>query len=71
LPEFELQRLFEANELTLLRSRRDEERRNLDAYLDVAGCDGSERDRVLALAPEGRHFYTAFLGWYLLERRVP
>jgi len=71
LPDSELQRLFEANDLTLLRSRRDQERRRLDAYLDLAGCEGPERDRVLALGPEGRHSYTAVLGWYLLERQIP
>jgi SAM-dependent methyltransferase len=71
LPEIDLRQLFEANGLVLLRSRQDSERRNLAAYLDLAACEGPERARALALAPEGPEAYTAVLGWYLLERPVP
>ena len=53
----------------LLRSRQDDERRELGAYLDLAGCEGDARDAALGLAPQGRDAYTATLGWYLLERR--
>jgi ubiquinone/menaquinone biosynthesis C-methylase UbiE len=69
LPEIDLRHLFEANGLVLVRQRHDVERRGLDAYLELAGCVGEERERALALAPEGRERYTADLGWYLLERR--
>jgi SAM-dependent methyltransferase len=69
LPEIDLRQLFEANGLVLLRSRQDEERRELGAYLDLAGCEGDARDAALGLAPHGRDAYTATLGWYLLERR--
>jgi len=69
LPDIDLRQLFEANGLVLLRERRETERRPLDAYLDLAGCGGAERERAVALAPEGRESYTATLGWYLLERR--
>jgi SAM-dependent methyltransferase len=69
LPEIDLRQLFEANDLVLLRSRQDEERRELGAYLDLAGCEGEAREAALALAPHGREAYTAALGWYLLERR--
>ena len=68
LPEIDLRQLFEANGLILLRDRHDVERRPLDAYLDLAGCAGDDRERALALAPEGPDAYTARLGWYLLER---
>jgi SAM-dependent methyltransferase len=71
LPEIDLRHLFEANGLVLLRDRRDSERRELAAYLDLAGCVGDERERALGLAPEGTDFYTAVLGWYLLEKRLP
>jgi SAM-dependent methyltransferase len=71
LPEIDLRQLFEANGLVLLRERREAERRELAPYLALAGCDGPERERALALAPEGSEAYTAVLGWYLLERRVP
>jgi SAM-dependent methyltransferase len=69
LPDIDLRQLFEANDLVLLRSRQDEERRELGAYLDLAGCEGDARESALDLAPQGRDAYTAALGWYLLERR--
>jgi hypothetical protein len=69
LPEVDLRQLFEANALGLLRSHQDEERRELGAYLDLAGCEGEARESALRLAPHGGEAYTAALGWYLLERR--
>jgi SAM-dependent methyltransferase len=69
LPGIDLRQLFEANRCALLRERRDVERRSVDDYLDLAGCEGDARERALALAPQGRDAYTAVLGWYLLERR--
>ena len=71
LPEIDLRQLFEANGLTLLRWHRATEQRALDRYLDLAGCVGEERARALALAPHGDAFFTASVGWYLLERRFP
>lgn len=69
LPEIDLRHLFEANGLVLVRQRHEVERRALDAYLELAGCAGEQRERALALAPEGSERYTAELGWYLLQRR--
>ena len=69
LPEVDLRQLFEANGLVLLRSRSREERRELGAYLDLAGCEGEARQAALRLAPQGPTAYSAVLGWYLLERR--
>jgi SAM-dependent methyltransferase len=69
LPEVDLRQLFEANGLVLLRSRSQEEHRELGAYLDLAGCTGEARESALRLAPEGPSAYTAVVGWYLLERR--
>jgi SAM-dependent methyltransferase len=71
LPDIDLRQLFEANELVLIRTREDEERRPLEAYLDLAGCDGAERERAVRLAPHGGETYTAVLAWYLLERPRP
>jgi MFS superfamily sulfate permease-like transporter len=34
-------------------------------YLDLAGCEGKEREQAKALAPAE---YTAELGWYLVRR---
>jgi SAM-dependent methyltransferase len=69
LPEADLRGLFDANRLALLRERREDERRELEAYLDLAGCEGPARDRAAGLAPHGPTSYVVQLGWYLLERR--
>jgi ubiquinone/menaquinone biosynthesis C-methylase UbiE len=66
LAEVDLRGLFESNGLVLLRSEQEREPRDLDDYLELAGCEGDERQRAESLAPRG---YTAELGWYLLERR--
>jgi ubiquinone/menaquinone biosynthesis C-methylase UbiE len=66
LADIDLRHLFEANGLVLLRAENEREPRDLDAYLDLAGCEGEARTRATALAPPG---YTADLGWYLLEKR--
>lgn len=70
LPEIDLRHLFEANELVLLRDHHDLERRELGAYLDLAGCEGEARAHALALAPDGSDVYLAALGWYLLQARA-
>jgi ubiquinone/menaquinone biosynthesis C-methylase UbiE len=68
LPNGELQELFAANELSLLRERRADEQRNLDAYLDLAGCEGEHRARAEALAAADPRVLAAGVGWYLLAR---
>jgi SAM-dependent methyltransferase len=69
LSDQDMRGLFDANRLVLLRERRAAEDRDLDAYLDLAGCEGDERARVRAAAPHGDAIFSAILGWYLLERR--
>ena len=66
LADVDLRGLFEANGLVLIRAEYEREPRELDAYLDLAGCEGEARDHAEALAPPG---YTADLAWYLLEKR--
>jgi SAM-dependent methyltransferase len=66
LADVDLRGLFESNGLVLLRAEYEREPRELDAYLDLAGCEGDARARAETLAPPG---YTAELGWYLLEKR--
>jgi SAM-dependent methyltransferase len=68
LTEVELRELFAANGLDLLRERREEERRELAAYLDLAGCDGDGRAVVQELAAAGPRVLVAEVGWYLLAR---
>lgn len=67
LSDQDFRHLFEANRLMLVRELRRTERRELDAYLDLAACAGEERDRVLGLAPHGRDVFVAEVGWYLLR----
>jgi SAM-dependent methyltransferase len=67
LADGDLRALFDANDLVLRRADFDREHRDLEWYLDLAGCAGEERDRTLALAPPG---YTAVVGWYLVSKRT-
>jgi ubiquinone/menaquinone biosynthesis C-methylase UbiE len=66
LPDGDLRAFFEANRLVLLRAQFEREPRELDAYLDLAGCAGDARERARRLAPADP--YTAELAWYLLRR---
>jgi ubiquinone/menaquinone biosynthesis C-methylase UbiE len=66
LADVDLRNLFEANSLVLLRNDYGREDRDLDSYLDLAGCEGEARQRAQTLVPPG---YAAELGWYLLEKR--
>jgi ubiquinone/menaquinone biosynthesis C-methylase UbiE len=68
LTDAELRALFAANELSLLRDRREEERRELSAYLDLAGCEGDRRAGAESLADADPRLLAASAGWYLLER---
>jgi ubiquinone/menaquinone biosynthesis C-methylase UbiE len=67
LADADFRHLFEANDLRLLRSAFHEEKREMESYLDLAGCDGDERNRALDAAPSGDS-YTVTIGWYLLAR---
>ena len=66
LADIDLRHLFESNGLVVVRNEYEREPRDLDSYLDLAGCDGEARNRAHTLAPPG---YAAELGWYLLEKR--
>jgi ubiquinone/menaquinone biosynthesis C-methylase UbiE len=63
--DVDLRGLFESNGLVLVRAQYERESRDVDAYLDLAGCEGEARERARTLAPPG---YAADLGWYLLEK---
>jgi ubiquinone/menaquinone biosynthesis C-methylase UbiE len=70
LPDIDLRHLFEANELVLQRTRFQTHRRELDYYLDLAGCEGEARERARQLSPGGPEAYVAETGWYLLLKRT-
>ena len=58
--------LFDANSLVVRRAEFDTQRRELEPYLDLAGCEGVARDRARALVAADA--YTATVGWYLLMK---
>jgi ubiquinone/menaquinone biosynthesis C-methylase UbiE len=65
LSDGDLRGLFDSNGLVLRREKVVREPRDLDSYLDLAGCEGTERQRAKGLAPtccEG------VVGWYVLAR---
>ncbi|MGD0166204.1 MAG: class I SAM-dependent methyltransferase [Gaiellaceae bacterium] len=68
LSDQDMRGLFDMNGLTLLRQEIVSEQRDLEQFLDGAGCEGEQRERVRRLAPGQR--FTVELGWYVLERRV-
>ena len=65
LADVDMRQLFESNNLVLIRAEFEREPRDLDPYLDLAGCEGEAREQARALAPPE---YTADVGWYLLRR---
>lgn len=65
LSDGDLRALFDANDLVLRRERVSREPRELEAYLDLAGCEGDERERARSLAPRD---YESVVGWYVLQR---
>jgi hypothetical protein len=52
----------------LLQSRFQTHRRELDYYLDLAGCEGEARERARQLSPGGPEAYVAESAWYLLKK---
>jgi ubiquinone/menaquinone biosynthesis C-methylase UbiE len=65
LADVDLRGLFDVNGLVLRRAEIVREERDLDRYLDLAGCGGAERERAAALAPSDR---SAEVGWYVLHK---
>lgn len=65
LSDGDLRALFDANELVLRRDLILHEARDLERYLDLAGCEGNDRERARALVPAG---YESVTGWYVLAR---
>ena len=68
LTDAELRELFAANGLVVVRERREEQRRELAAYLDLAGCEGDRRAQAETLAAANAGLLVESVGWYLLAR---
>ncbi|TML98370.1 MAG: class I SAM-dependent methyltransferase [Actinobacteria bacterium] len=69
LPDTDLRSLFDANDLVLQRTHFQSHTRQLDYYLDLAGCQGDARERARKLSPGGPEAYVAESCWYLLLKR--
>ncbi|HET8570095.1 MAG TPA: methyltransferase domain-containing protein [Candidatus Limnocylindria bacterium] len=67
LSDADFRHFFEANDLRLVRAEFETRATDLDAYLDLAGCEGDEREAAQALAPR-RDSFPVTVGWYLLAR---
>lgn len=65
LSDTDLRALFDANNLVLRREKIVHEPRDVDSYLDLAGCEGPERERAKSLVPT---CYEGVVGWYVLAR---
>ncbi len=65
LSDQDLRGLFDANSLVLRRGDIVAETRDLEAYLDLAGCSGPEREKARGLAPRR---YEPAVGWYVLSK---
>jgi len=68
LPDIDIRAALEANGLVLRASRQEQETRELDGYLDLAGCEGEARDVAAAIAPSR---LVATVGWYLAAKPLP
>jgi ubiquinone/menaquinone biosynthesis C-methylase UbiE len=66
LPDTDMRGLFDANDLVLRRAEFETQRREIERYLDLAVCEGEERERARSLA--GGEDYEVTLGWYLLAK---
>ncbi len=67
LPDADIRGYLDANDLVVLSNEIDHERRDLEAFLDVAGLEGEERERVRRMAPAP--VYEIEVGWYLARKR--
>jgi len=65
LADVDLRGLFDANTLVLRRYEVSTETRDLEHYLDLAGCEGDDRVRARDLAPPDP---VAEIGWYVLHK---
>ena len=68
LPDTDIRSMLDANGLVLRSSRQEQEPRDLDRYLDLAGCEGPARETAAAAAPPQ---LVATIGWYLAAKPLP
>ena len=69
LSDPDMRGFFDANGLLLRRAQLELEERELEPYLDLAGCEGDERDRARGLRAGDTASVT--MGWYVLAKQRP
>ncbi len=65
LPDADIRGYLDANDLVVSANEIVREPRDMDAYLDVVGLEGEERERVARMAPAA---YTVEIGWYVAHK---
>jgi SAM-dependent methyltransferase len=66
LPDGDVRALLDANNLVVTTAEIAREQRDLEHYLDVAGVEAEERDRIRGLAPGA--VYQVEVGWYVARK---
>lgn len=67
LPDADVRGFLDANDLVVLSNEIEHERRDLEQFLDIAGLEGDERERVRRMAPAP--VYEIEVGWYVARKR--
>jgi ubiquinone/menaquinone biosynthesis C-methylase UbiE len=66
LPDADIRALLEANDLVVVHDEVSRELRDVESYLDLAGLEGEERERVRRSAPAAE--YEVEIGWYVARK---
>ena len=66
LPDADIRGFLDVNDLVVTANEIVREIRDLERYLDVAGLEGEERERVARMAPAS---YEVEVGWYVARKR--
>jgi SAM-dependent methyltransferase len=66
LPDGDIRALLEANNLVVASAQILREQRDLEHYLDVAGVEAEQRERIRGLAPGD--VYEVEIGWYVARK---
>jgi ubiquinone/menaquinone biosynthesis C-methylase UbiE len=65
LPDADIRGYLDANDLVVAANEIVRERRDMDCYLDLAGLEGEQRERVAGMAPAS---FEVEIGWYLARK---
>ena len=65
LPDADIRGFLDANDLVVTTNEIVRELRDMERYLDVAGLEGEQRDRVARMAPAR---YEVEIGWYVARK---